>query len=265
MEERLSASETSRVAGHIDRCQACQSKLESLASADGPIWDRPRPTVVINPLLQRLAGQPQAAETPVPSPETGPAAALLDLNAVAGYKLLEVLGHGGTAVVYKALHSKLDRFVALKLTLSGTHSSQDEVVRFRAEAETVARLHHPNIVQIYDIGEVDGRLFLSLEYVEGGNLCRLTPDGSVTPNQAACLVETLARTMHHCHQQGIIHRDLKPANILLEQVRDEPRETAGLFSTTAPRPGQSRSSGPTSPTSASRNAWMSRSASPAPG
>jgi serine/threonine protein kinase len=144
---------------------------------------------------------------------------------VAGYEILEPLGCGGMGMVYKARHLKLNRLVALKMILSGVHASPNEHSRLRTEAEAIARLHHPHIVQIYEVGEHAGLPFLALEYIDGGSLAQALangqwvvagPDAAV---RAAQLLETLARAMHYAHQHGIIHRDLKPANILLQ--RDE--------------------------------------------
>jgi serine/threonine protein kinase len=132
-----------------------------------------------------------------------------------GYEILGELGRGGMGVVYKARQVALNRVVALKMILAGAHAGQDERARFRAEAEAAARLQHPHIVQIYEIGEFDGRPFFSLELVEGGSLAsRLT--GAPWPiREAAGLVETLAHAMQEAHRLDVIHRDLKPANILL--------------------------------------------------
>jgi WD40 repeat protein/tRNA A-37 threonylcarbamoyl transferase component Bud32 len=135
--------------------------------------------------------------------------------AVAGYDILAELGRGGMGVVYKARQVRLNRLVALKMILAGGHARAEDLARFSAEAEAVAGLRHPHIVQIYDVGEQAGLPYFSLEFVEGGTLeDRL--DG--TPWQgprAAELVETLARAMHAAHERGIVHRDLKPANVLL--------------------------------------------------
>src|SRR5262249_50430724 len=131
------------------------------------------------------------------------------------YELLEEIGRGGMGVVYKARQTSLGRLVALKMILSGAHAGPDELKRFRAEAETVARLQHPNIVQIYEVGEQDGLPFLALEYVDGHSLEHELADTPQPARPAARLVETLARAMHEAHQHGIVHRDLKPANILL--------------------------------------------------
>jgi serine/threonine protein kinase len=124
-------------------------------------------------------------------------------------------------VVYQARQVRLDRLVALKMILAGHHAAAQELARFRNEAEAVAKLQHPNIVQIHEVGESDGRPFLSLESVNGGSLVdRL--QGSPLPVQvAARLVETLARTIHAAHEQGIFHRDLKPANVLLQKTNSK--------------------------------------------
>lgn len=135
---------------------------------------------------------------------------------VPGYEITEELGRGGMGVVYLARQLGLNRLVALKMIRSGAHADTDLLARFRLEAEAVARLHHPNIVQIHEIGEQDGCPYFSLEYVEGGALAERLDSRPQSPPWAAALVETLARAIHHAHTQGIIHRDLKPANILLD-------------------------------------------------
>jgi len=150
---------------------------------------------------------------------------------VTGYQILEVIGQGGMGVVYKARHIKLNRVVALKMILSGPYATARELARFRAEAEAVARLQHPNIVQIYEVGEQGGRPYFSLEYVDGGSLGQALAGKPQPPTEAAVLVESLARAMHYAHQRGIVHRDLKPANILLSGegrgARDESGTEAG--------------------------------------
>ena len=140
---------------------------------------------------------------------------------VPGYDILEELGRGGMGVVYKARHRRLQRMVALKMVLAGAHVGQVGLARFRAEAEAVAKLLHPNIVQIFETGEHEGRPFFSLEYVEGGSLDQRIAKSPTSPRGAAQLVETLARTMGVAHQRGIVHRDLKPANILLAKISSQ--------------------------------------------
>src|SRR5262249_19064795 len=134
---------------------------------------------------------------------------------VPGYEILAVLGHGGMGIVYKARHLALQREVALKMILTGPHASTRDIRRFRAEAEMAAQLQHPNIVQIYEVGEHEGRPYLALELMQGGSLAEHLDGKPLPARQAAELVETLARAMHYAHQRGIVHRDLKPANILL--------------------------------------------------
>jgi WD40 repeat protein len=134
---------------------------------------------------------------------------------VAGYEVLGELGRGGMGVVYKARHLRLKRLVALKMILAGEHADAHHLARFKAEAEAVARLQHPNIVQIYEIGEQDGLPYFALEYIDGGSLAAWLRRGPLAAPEAARLVETLARGMFAAHQNGTIHRDLKPANVLL--------------------------------------------------
>jgi serine/threonine protein kinase/tetratricopeptide (TPR) repeat protein len=137
---------------------------------------------------------------------------------VPGYDILEELGRGGMGVVYKARDRKLQRLVALKMVLAGSHVGAVGLARFRAEAEAVAKLTHANIVQIYETGEHEGRPFFSLEFVEGGSLEQRMAESPTSPNAAALLIETLARAMQVAHERGIVHRDLKPANILLAKL-----------------------------------------------
>jgi serine/threonine protein kinase len=134
---------------------------------------------------------------------------------VPGYQNLRTLGQGGMGVVYLARHAGLNRLVALKMILSRQHLQAELLTRFRAEAEVVARLKHPNIIQIYDIGEVDDCPYLSLEYVDGGSLSSQFNGTPRSPQSAAELVSVLAGAVHAAHQGGVVHRDLKPANILL--------------------------------------------------
>jgi len=134
---------------------------------------------------------------------------------VPGYEIIGELGRGGMGVVYKAQQKDLKRTVALKMILSGAQAGDQEVTRFRAEAEAVAKLHHPNIVQVYQIGEQEHGPFFSLEYVDGGTLARRLGNTPLANEEAARLVEVLARAVQAAHDAGIVHRDLKPANILL--------------------------------------------------
>jgi len=134
---------------------------------------------------------------------------------VPGYEILEELGRGGMGVVYKARQKTLQRLVALKMIRGGASAGPEDLQRFRTEAEAVARLQHPNIVQIFEVDEHEGRPFFSLEFCPGGSLDRKLAGSPLPPEEAARLVETLAGAMQAAHQVNVIHRDLKPANVLL--------------------------------------------------
>jgi serine/threonine protein kinase len=143
---------------------------------------------------------------------------------IPGHTILGVLGRGGMGVVYQARDLQRQRLVALKMMLVGGHAGEQQLARFRTEAQAIARLQHPNIVQLYEMGQSEGHPFFSLEFVEGGSLAAQL-DGTAWPaRKAARLVRTLARAVHHAHQRGIIHRDLKPANVLLA-ADDTPKIT----------------------------------------
>ncbi len=134
-----------------------------------------------------------------------------------GYQVLGELGRGGMGVVYKARQTKLNRLVAIKMVLAGGHAGAAELERFRTEGEAIARLQHPNIVQVYEVSEHEGRPFFSLEFCAGGSLERKLSGTPLPAKEAAALVETLARAMQAAHEQQVIHRDLKPANVLLTE------------------------------------------------
>ncbi len=162
--------------------------------------------------VTRVPNDTAPTDPQVPGPLDEP------LVLVAGYEILQELGKGGMGIVFKARQVRLDRIVALKMMLThGAFVRTDDRRRFRTEAEAVARLHHPNIVQIYEVGEHKGMPFFSLEFCAGGTL-----DGKLdgTPwegTRAAEMIRILADAVQHAHEHGIVHRDLKPANVLLTE------------------------------------------------
>ncbi len=132
-----------------------------------------------------------------------------------GYELLEEIASGGMGIVWKAWHPALDRTVALKTIRSAHLARPQDVARFKTEATSAARLRHPHIVTVYDIGEEDEQHYFTMELVEGPSLARRLREGPLPPVRAAALVRDIARAVQHAHEQGILHRDLKPSNILL--------------------------------------------------
>ncbi len=136
---------------------------------------------------------------------------------IPGFDIVDVLGRGGMGVVYRARQHDLKRTVALKMILAGAHADRAARSRFRNEAQAIARLQHPNIVQVFAVGEHDGLPYFALEYCPGGSLARQLGGTPLPPADAAGLAETLARAMHAAHQKGIVHRDLKPGNVLLAE------------------------------------------------
>ena len=146
--------------------------------------------------------------------------------APAGYEILGELGRGGMGVVYKARQTRLNRLVALKMILAGSHASPAALARFRAEAEAVAALQHPNVVQVYDFGEHDGLPYFAMEFVPGGTLATRVHERPLPPREAAALLAGVADGVQAAHAVGIVHRDLKPENVLLQRTEDRGQKTA---------------------------------------
>ena len=180
----------------------------SLSSSDAATWQSPGPDARATPTPNGVTTQNTSG----------------DARAPAGYVISKELGRGGMGVVYLARDVALHRPCALKMILAGVHSGDAEMDRFRTEAQAIARLQHPGIVQVFDIGEHDGKPYIALEYCSGGSLDAKLAKNPLTPKQAAALVKTVAEAVHALHQAHVIHRDLKPANVLLTE-KGEPKVT----------------------------------------
>lgn len=241
--DRLSKGEEEGLEAHVHACSQCQKTLEELT----------RPSASSQCLLSgALPLEPEFSEHVSARLKKHHSASTLNaafsgnirkissdsparLPKVEGYEILEVLGHGGMGVVYKARDIQLGRIVALKMILSGVHANPKSLELFYAEARAVARLTHPHIVQIYEIGESEGLAYLSLEYVAGGSLADAVARGQWPVGSAAACRQTahflaqLAQAAHYAHECGILHRDLKPGNILLQksEVRSQKSEVGG--------------------------------------
>jgi serine/threonine-protein kinase len=166
-------------------------------------------------LNSALAAFPSGGPTVPLAPPPAPAWPMLP-----GYRIVGVLGRGGMGVVYRAWQEDLRRLVAVKM-IRGGDPSGEHLARFEAEYRVLARLRHPNVVQIYEVGEHNGQPYFALELVDGGSLDQALARTPQPPRQLAELVAALARAVHAAHLQGVIHRDLKPANILLQTQTTE--------------------------------------------
>src|SRR5262245_7790018 len=182
------------------------------------------PTIGIPPPRQDSVPLDAAPVDPVTSPKSPPIER--PLPNVPGYEVLGELGRGGMGVVYKARQKSLNRQVALKMIRAADLAAAADLARFRAEAEPVARLKHPNVVQVYEIGEHNGLPFFTLEFIEGGTLADLLEKHRPAPREAARLVQKLAEAVQSAHLAGIVHRDLKPGNILLQESGIRNQESA---------------------------------------
>ena len=217
----LSADECREVAAHVGGCAGCRHTLDSLASdpvRDSDLISDPDQATAV---IHRVRDHPLTFHPPTPAAPRIP-------HSVGTYTILRELGRGGMGVVYLAEQAGLGRRVALKMVLAGRYASGEDLERFRAEAAAVARLSHPNIVQIYEVGEADGHPFFSLEYLDGGSLAAAFNGHPLQPRTAAELTVTLARAIDHAHAAGLIHRDLKPGNVLFANpeagsAKEEPR------------------------------------------
>jgi eukaryotic-like serine/threonine-protein kinase len=217
------AGDSGGVAAHLEDCPACQRRLDRIVSQNSvPSWARealgrtaeptalgPNPAFLssLRELVPRIASNAVELPRPALAPEPCPAR-------LGAYDILGEIGRGGMAVVYQARQPVLDRIVALKRLRLRDHEDAD-VARFLREAESLARVPHPNIVQVFEVAQEDGRPFLVLEFVGGGSLAEFLSGDPVEPRAAAEFVEKVTRAVHHAHTHGVIHRDLKPTNILL--------------------------------------------------
>jgi WD40 repeat protein len=236
---RLDDSRCRALEEHLQLCPSCMTLVQQLAQSDPLAQALRRPpehaalTVLqgldVAGLLRRykavratsdtsqrddLSQHPRDTDTFFAIPSVAGDRAL---PTVAGYEILDVLGRGGMGVVYKARQLALHRVVALKMILAGAHADAEELRRFRREAEAAARLQHPGIVQVFEIGEHQGLPFMALEYCAGGSLSRKLAGMPLPPREAARLTTTLADTLETAHQKQIVHRDLKPHNVLLTE------------------------------------------------
>jgi hypothetical protein len=193
LDDRLGSDEETVLLAHIDECANCQAALERL-------------TAIEVPSAARLAGASPAVALPAPAAppvRLGP------------FRLERELGRGGMGVVYLAYHTRLRRPAAVKLIRTGADATAEQVARFRNEAEALAALRHPNVIQVFESGEHEQSAWIALEYISGGTLRDRLGGRPLSPREAARLMAGVARGAASAHERGIIHRDLKPGNVLL--------------------------------------------------
>ncbi|QDU37123.1 Serine/threonine-protein kinase PrkC [Maioricimonas rarisocia] len=169
-------------------------------------------------MAEDFVSDPSPGEPPAPDllPEATPTTTAEVPRRAGDFELLEELGRGGMGIVYRARQIDLNRVVALKMLLQGDLATETDLERFRAESASAARLDHPHIVHVYEVGELEGRPYFTMRYVEGSTLARRLIDGPLPPRDAARLLIPVCRAIAHAHRQGVLHRDLKPSNILID-------------------------------------------------
>jgi WD40 repeat protein len=225
----LAEAQAAPLERHFATCPHCGERAAALEAEEVPApaqaSDCPDGQVIAR-LISRLEalpvfGQRDTSAGDLESGGTTPPllSGPLSWPTVPGYEIVGELGRGGMGVVYKARQLGLNRLVALKMVLSGQFAGEQERARFRTEALAAARLSHPNVVQVYEVGEHQGRPYLALEFVAGGSLAERLRAGPLPPRPTAELVERLARAIQAAHDKGVVHRDLKPANVLLASDR----------------------------------------------
>ncbi len=241
---QLSEADMESVSDHLSRCARCEALLCELpeTSIAGLLRGTIPDSLLREPELgcleeaARILGQPGARKEPAapnvasqlghttvserPVVTTEPAE---QLPATVGlYEILEKIGSGGMGVVYRARHQAIKRLVALKMLRDARLGDTEMLTRFCVEGEAVARVRHPNVVQIHDFAQHEGHLYFTMEYLAGGSLSRRLEGKPLPQRQAARLVRDLAYGVHAVHKQRIVHRDLKPANVLLDGPADAP-------------------------------------------
>ncbi len=218
---------------HVDQCSPCQRTLETLAdSGDTLVLAMQRPAPAddyqrepgyqrVESAIAAIGRDPSFVARPV-SP-TGAATQSHELGIVGQYRLLEKLGEGGMGAVYKALHVRLEKVVALKVLPAERMQDRRAVARFEREMKAVGQLNHPNIVGAFDAGEADGKHYLVMELVDGCDLSTLLRRrGPLNAADACELVRQAAVGLQHAHRRGMVHRDIKPSNLMLARSEAGP-------------------------------------------
>ncbi|MBN9523694.1 serine/threonine protein kinase [bacterium] len=211
-----------RAGRHPDLAAAAAAHPD-LAAELNDLWAVAQFAQLASPPAHTVLYDPPDPTNPAPD-RVAPADPAAPPRAFGDFEIVSELGRGGMGVVYRARQKSLDRTVALKMIREAHLATPEDAARFRTEAAATARLKHPNIVTVYEVGTVGGQAYLCMEYVDGPTLAqRVAADGPLPPREAARLVAVIARAVQQAHAEGILHRDLKPSNILLQGARSEGR------------------------------------------
>jgi serine/threonine protein kinase len=200
-------------------CPKCGSAATSMLEA----------TIDASDITASVSPEASYADSAAPTLTAGePHAGVERTLEIPGYAILGELGRGGMGVVYRSRETALNRPVALKVLLAGSHAGARDLARFRAEAEAAAAIQHGNVVQVYAVGQHDGLPFMAQELVPGGSLAARLATGPMSANEAARVVLGIARGVAAAHERGVVHRDLKPANVLFAPTGDPKVADFGL-------------------------------------
>jgi len=245
------------LAAYLEEAEAGRSPDRRAWLARHPEWADELASFFANlDHVGRLAAPLRPPLDLIPFPGAGPGASEGGrIGYIGDYELIREIGRGGMGIIYEARQASLDRVLALKIIAGGGIDPDDDLRRFRREAEAAAQLDHPNIVAIHEIGSHQGHAYISMKLVDGGSLARHAGRLRDDPEAAARIVATVARAVDYAHRRGILHRDLKPSNILLDR---QGRPHVADF-------GLARRAGPTAPTAPGPAGPASAPRRPSPG
>ncbi|MEM7015416.1 MAG: protein kinase, partial [Verrucomicrobiota bacterium] len=217
---RTDEARSAAIEAHLETCHICQETTKRVRLDDRFVELVKRSVPPSTDSKDQVTVAARSTDGHKSSPAIEQDLAAVDEYAINGYAIVGELGRGGMGVVYEAIHQKLRRRVALKAMLSGVHADSMERQRFFLEAETIAKLQHPGIVQVFEVGEQGGNLFIALELVSGGTLSDWMKEDRPDEVASAVMMYQLARSLEFAHGLGVIHRDLKPGNVLIQPEVD---------------------------------------------
>lgn len=219
----LPLQDIERVAAHLERCPACRETIYRLDSShdtllSAMIHRQEQSSCEREPALSQALEKVSSIGIPAKAPSSGHESQSTMPSSIRDYQLRGPLGQGGMGTVFKALHTQLEKMVAIKV-LSVENLDSVGVARFKREIKAVGKLHHPNIVQAFDAGEHDSHHYLVMELIDGMDLSEVVETGGPLPVADACeLIRQAAVALEYVRQQGMVHRDVKPSNLMLNSA-----------------------------------------------